>query len=172
MGSYLTVNPKDKVIIMARANRQLKILDIISKHDIDTQEDLVDYLRQEGLNVTQATISRDIKDMGIIKTLASDGRHYKYAAQQQKETNAADKYLNMFKNTVISIRSSGNLIVLRTEVGSAGPAAELIDKLAYDEVLGVVAGDNTIFVAVDGVEHVDTVRRRLEDLLEANRLFN
>ena len=172
MGSYLTVNPKDKVIIMARANRQLKILDIISKHDIDTQEDLVDYLRQEGFNVTQATISRDIKDMGIIKTLASDGRHYKYAAQQQKETNAADKYLNMFKNTVISIRSSGNLIVLRTEVGSAGPAAELIDKLAYDEALGVVAGDNTIFVAVDGVEHVDTVRRRLEDLLEANRLFN
>lgn len=172
MGSYLTVNPKDKVIIMARANRQLKILDIISKHDIDTQEDLVDYLRQEGFNVTQATISRDIKDMGIIKTLASDGRHYKYAAQQQKETNAADKYLNMFKNTVISIRSSGNLIVLRTEVGSAGPAAELIDKLSYDEVLGVVAGDNTIFVAVDGVEHVDTVRRRLEDLLEANRLFN
>lgn len=172
MGSYLTVNPKDKVIIMARANRQLKILDIISKHDIDTQEELVDYLRQEGFNVTQATISRDIKDMGIIKTLASDGRHYKYAAQQQKETNAADKYLNMFKNTVLSIRSSGNLIVLRTEVGSAGPAAELIDKLSYDEVLGVVAGDNTIFVAVDGVEHVDTVRRRLEDLLEANRLFS
>lgn len=157
---------------MARANRQLKILDIISKHDIDTQEELVDYLRQEGFNVTQATISRDIKDMGIIKTLASDGRHYKYAAQQQKETNAADKYLNMFKNTVLSIRSSGNLIVLRTEVGSAGPAAELIDKLSYDEVLGVVAGDNTIFVAVDGVDHVDTVRRRLEDLLEANRLYS
>ena len=172
MGSYLTVNPKDKVIIMARANRQLKILDIISKHDIDTQEDLVDYLRQEGFNVTQATISRDIKDMGIIKTLASDGRHYKYAAQQQKETNAADKYLNMFKNTVISIKSTGNLIVLRTEVGSAGPAAELIDKLSYDEVLGVIAGDNTIFVAVDGIEHVDTIRRRLEDLLEANRIFN
>lgn len=157
---------------MARANRQLKILDIISKHDIDTQEELVDYLRSEGFNVTQATVSRDIKDMGIIKTLSADGRHYKYAAQQIKETSAADKYLNMFKNTVISIKSSGNLIVLRTEIGSAGPAAELIDKLSYDEVLGVVAGDNTIFVAVDGVEHVDTIRRRLEDLLEANRIYN
>lgn len=156
---------------MARANRQLKILDIISKHDIDTQEELVDYLRSEGFNVTQATVSRDIKDMGIIKTLSADGRHYKYSAQPTKETSAADKYLNMFKNTVISIKSSGNLIVLRTEVGSAGSAAELIDKLSYDEVLGVVAGDNTIFVAVDGVDHVDTIRRRLEDLLEANRIY-
>ena len=157
---------------MARANRQLKILDIISKHDVDTQEELVDYLRSEGFAVTQATVSRDIKEMGIIKTLSSDGRHYKYAAQQTKEATAADKFLSMFKNTVISIKSSGNLIVLKTEAGSAGPAAELIDKLAYDEGLGVIAGDNTIFVAVDGLDHVDTIRRRLEDLLEANRLFN
>lgn len=164
--------PEDKVKTMARANRQLKILDIISKHDVDTQEELVDYLRSEGFAVTQATVSRDIKEMGIIKTLSSDGRHYKYAAQQTKEATAADKFLSMFKNTVISIRSSGNLIVLKTEAGSAGPAAELIDKLSYDEVLGVIAGDNTIFVAVDGLDHVDTIRRRLEDLLEANRLFN
>lgn len=163
---------EDKVKTMARANRQLKILDIISKHDVDTQEELVDYLRSEGFAVTQATVSRDIKEMGIIKTLSSDGRHYKYAAQQTKEATAADKFLSMFKNTVISIKSSGNLIVLKTEAGSAGPAAELIDKLSYDEVLGVIAGDNTIFVAVDGLDHVDTIRRRLEDLLEANRLFN
>ncbi len=164
--------PEDKVKTMARANRQLKILDIISKHDVDTQEELVDYLRSEGFAVTQATVSRDIKEMGIIKTLSSDGRHYKYAAQQTKEATAADKFLSMFKNTVISIKSSGNLIVLKTEAGSAGPAAELIDKLSYDEVLGVIAGDNTIFVALDGLDHVDTIRRRLEDLLEANRLFN
>lgn len=164
--------PEDKVKTMARANRQLKILDIISKHDVDTQEELVDYLRSEGFAVTQATVSRDIKEMGIIKTLSSDGRHYKYAAQQTKEATAADKFLSMFKNTVISIKSSGNLIVLKTEAGSAGPAAELIDKLSYDEVLGVIAGDNTIFVAVDGLDHVDTIRSRLEDLLEANRLFN
>ncbi len=157
---------------MARTNRQLKILDIISKHDVDTQEELVDYLRSEGFCVTQATVSRDIKEMGIIKTLSSDGRHYKYASPQTREMSAADKFLSMFKNTVVSIKSTGNLIVLKTEIGSAGPAAELIDKLSYDEVLGVIAGDNTIFVAVDALEHVDTIRRRLEDLLEANRLYN
>lgn len=89
--------PEDKVKTMARANRQLKILDIISKHDVDTQEELVDYLRSEGFAVTQATVSRDIKEMGIIKTLSSDGRHYKYAAQQTKEATAADKFLSMFK---------------------------------------------------------------------------
>ncbi len=157
---------------MARANRQLKILDIISKHDIDTQEELVDYLKSEGFSVTQATVSRDIKDMGIIKTLSADGRHYKYASQQTKEASAADKFLNMFKNAVVSIKSSGNLIVLKTEAGSACPAAELIDKLCYEEVLGVIAGDNTIFVAVDSIDHVDLIRRRLEELLEANRIYN
>ena len=154
---------------MTRANRQLKILEIISKHDIDTQEELVAQLKSEGFNITQATISRDIKDMGIIKTLAADGRHYKYTVQQTKETNTSDKYLNMFKNTVLSIRSSHNRVVLKTEVGSAGPAAELIDKLSYPEVLGVVAGDNTIFVAIDSVDNAEVVRERLEALLESNK---
>lgn len=152
---------------MTRANRQLKILDIISKHDIDTQEELVEHLKKEGFNITQATISRDIKDMGIIKTLAADGRHYKYAVQRTKESSVSDKFLNMFKSTVLSIRSSHNLVVLKTEVGSAGPAAELIDKLNYEEVLGVIAGDNTIFVAIDSVEHTDNVRDRLEALLDS-----
>ncbi len=156
---------------MTRANRQLKILDIISKHDIDTQEELVEYLKNEGFKVTQATISRDIKDMGIIKTLASDGRHYKYSVQRTKESTVADKFLNMFKNTVLSIRSSGNLVVLKTEVGSAGPAAELIDKLNFEEVLGVIAGDNTIFVAIDNAEHTDMICDRLKSLLDSNRLF-
>ena len=109
--------------------------------------------------------------MGIIKTLASDGRHYKYSVQRTKESTVADKFLNMFKNTVLSIRSSGNLVVLKTEVGSAGPAAELIDKLNFEEVLGVIAGDNTIFVAIDNAEHTDMICERLKSLLDSNRLF-
>jgi len=156
---------------MSRVNRQLKINDIISKHDIDTQEELVEYLKREGFNVTQATISRDIKEMGIIKTLAADGRHYKYAVQRSKESSASDKFLNMFKNTVLSIKNAGILVILKTEVGSAGPAAELIDKRNFDEVLGVIAGDNTIFVATDSPEHAELVKERLEGLLDASRLY-
>ena len=155
---------------MSRANRQIRILDIISKHDIDTQEELVTYLKAEGFNVTQATVSRDIKEMNIIKTLAADGRHYKYVAHEQKENTTSDKFLNIFKSTVLSIRAAENLVVLRTEPGSAGPASELIDRLKYEEVLGVIAGDNTIFVAVDSIKNTEIIKQRLEDLLDTAKL--
>ena len=157
---------------MSRVNRQLKILDIISKHDIDTQEELVAQLRREGYDVTQATISRDIKDMGIVKTLASDGKHYKYSVQQSKESNAADKYLSMFKNAIVSIQCAGNLIVIKTEEASAGPAAQFIDNLHFEEILGVVAGENTIFVAIDDSAHGELVRDRLLNLTDVTEVTN
>ncbi len=151
---------------MARATRQLRILEIIAKHDIDTQEELVARLRDEGYSVTQATVSRDIKDMNIIKTFTDDGRHYKYVAQQPKEPTTADKFIKIFRNTVISIRSAENLIILKTEQGSASAAAELIDRLEYEEILGVIAGDNTIFVAVDSIDHVASIVENLEKILQ------
>lgn len=150
---------------MARATRQMKILEIIAKNDIDTQEELVTRLKNDGFIVTQATVSRDIKDMNIIKTLTDDGRHYKYMAQQPKETSSADKFIKIFRNTVLSIRSAENLVILKTEQGSANAAAELIDRLDLQEILGVIAGDNTIFVAVDTYENADKVVERLENLL-------
>lgn len=151
---------------MARASRQLKILDIISKHDIDTQEELVSRLRDEGFNVTQATVSRDIKDMSLIKTLTPDGRKYRYVAPQQRESAGSDKYLRLFKNTVLSIKHCENLIVIKTEAGGAGPAAELVDRLNIDDVMGVIAGENTIFVAVNSVDNTQAVFETLEDLLD------
>lgn len=151
---------------MARATRQLKILEIIAKNDIDTQEELVKRLKDDGFVVTQATVSRDIKNMGIIKVLTTDGRHYKYVAQQPAEPSSSDKYIKIFKNTVLSIRSAGNLIVVKTEDGSANAAAALIDRLDYDEVVGVIAGDNTIFIAVDDANHAIKVADMLEDLLQ------
>ncbi len=151
---------------MARASRQLRILEIIAKNDIDTQEELVARLREDGYTVTQATVSRDIKDMNIIKTFTDDGRHYKYVAQQPKEPTTADKFLKIFRNTVLSIRSAENLIILKTEQGGASAAAELIDRLEYDEILGVIAGDNTIFVAVDSTNNVEMIVENLETLLQ------
>ncbi len=151
---------------MARASRQLRILEIIAKNDIDTQEELVARLREDGYTVTQATVSRDIKDMNIIKTFTDDGRHYKYVAQQPKEPTTADKFLKIFRNTVLSIRYAENLIILKTEQGGASAAAELIDRLEYDEILGVIAGDNTIFVAVDSTNNVEMIVENLETLLQ------
>lgn len=154
---------------MARATRQLKILDIISKYDIDTQEELVYRLRAEGFNVTQATISRDIKDMGIIKSISVDGRHYKYTAQKTTETTPTDKFLNMFKTSVISVKAAGNLVVVKTETVAAKPACELIDNLNLDGVLGTVAGDNAIFIACSTADDAESVRRHLEDLMYSPR---
>ena len=150
---------------MARATRQLKILEIITKHDIDTQEELVARLRADGYSVTQATVSRDIKDMNIIKTFTDDGRHYKYIAQQPKEPSSADKFVKIFRNTVLSIRSAENLVIIKTEQGSASAAAEFIDRLEYDEILGVIAGDNTIFIAIDTADNVAKVVENLENIL-------
>ena len=151
---------------MARATRQLKILEIITKHDVDTQEELVARLRADGYSVTQATVSRDIKDMNIIKTFTDDGRHYKYVAQQPKEPTSADKFIKIFRNTVLSIRRAENLIIIKTEQGSASAAAEFIDRLEYDEILGVIAGDNTIFIAIDSIDNVAMVVENLENILK------
>ncbi len=156
---------------MSRVNRQLKILDIISKHDIDTQEELVVFLKKEGFNVTQATISRDIKDMGILKTLAADGKHYKYAVQSAKENSVTDKYLSMFKNAIISIKFAGNLLIVKTEEASAAPAAQFIDNLNFEEILGVVAGENTIFVAIDDPSHGERLRDRLLNLTDSSGIY-
>ncbi len=150
---------------MARATRQLKILEIIAKYDIDTQEDLVAKLRQEGFNVTQATVSRDVKDMNIIKVLSPDGRHYKYVAQQVQDNSANDKFHSMFKGVVLNVSYGENIIVIKTESGSAAMAAALLDKLNFDGILGVIAGDDTIFVAVDTKENTPNVASKINQLL-------
>ncbi len=151
---------------MSRTTRQLKILEIIAKNDVDTQEELVARLKDEGFAVTQATVSRDVKDMNIIKTLTDDGRHYRYVAQQTKETSSSDKFIKIFRSTVVSIKRAENLVIVKTEQGSANAAAELIDRLEFPEILGVIAGDNTIFVAVDSYDNADKVVDKLEDLLQ------
>ena len=163
MGVHRLTHKGDK---MARATRQLKILEIINKYDIDTQEELVARLRADGYSVTQATVSRDIKDMNIIKTFTDDGRHYKYVAQQPKEPSSADKFVKIFRNTVLSIRSAENLIVIKTEQGGASAAAEFVDRLELDEILGVIAGDNTIFIAVDSSENVPAIVENFENILK------
>lgn len=150
---------------MGREARQLKILELIAKNNIDTQEELVARLRDEGFNVTQATVSRDIKDMGIIKTMASDGKKYKYAAQQPKD-NTSERFLSIFRNTVLSIRTAENLVVVKTETGAANAAAETIDRMNLDCILGVIAGDNTIFITVDRIENASYVAEKLEDILQ------
>lgn len=149
---------------MARTARQSKILEIISANAIDTQEELVLRLKAEGYSVTQATISRDIKELGLTKVLSEDGK-YRYVQVDGKEQKISGKIVNMFRESVISVLSAGNLIVIKTFAGSANAAAILIDKLAMDEILGCIAGDDTLLVIVSDESAVERIKAVISEVV-------
>ncbi len=131
---------------MARSVRQSKILELISTREIETQDELVALLREAKFDITQATISRDIKELGLIKILSADSGKYKYAIVENGEQAVSNKYISIFKEAVISIRPAQNLVVLKTIKSMAGAICGLIDKLNLDGVLGAVAGDDTVMI--------------------------
>lgn len=148
---------------MSRNIRQSKILELIAKYEIETQDDLSSELKKAGYNVTQATISRDIKELGLIKSLA--GGAYKYAAPAETSGVSA-KVINMFRESVISIDSANNLIVIKTLSGSANAAALLVDKLSIDGVMGCIAGDDTVLVIVKTENLTADVVWRLQKIMD------
>lgn len=151
---------------MGRTARQNKLLEIISKNEIGKQDELVEKLNAAGFNATQATVSRDIKVLNIVKISLPGGRGYKYVESQKDENDSYDKFLSIYRHTVISVASNENMVILKTEAGSTGPASEFIDNLNIPNILGVIAGENTIFVAVDAVQNTQKVREQLEMFLK------
>ena len=148
-----------------RISRQNKILELIEKNDIETQEKLVSMLAEHGYEATQATISRDIKELQLIKTLAANGK-YKYSLTTQNEGPISDRLSNIFKETVKSTNGSGNIVLMKTLSGCANAAAETLDNIELEHVIGSVAGDNTILLVVDDPENSPKVVERLHSLLE------
>lgn len=130
---------------MARSVRQSKILELISTKEIETQDELVSLLRAAKFDITQATISRDIKELGLIKILSPSGK-YKYAIVEDNKQAVSNKYISIFKEAVISIKTAQNLIVLRTIKSMASAVCSLVDKLNLSEVMGAVAGDDTVMI--------------------------
>ncbi|HHW89840.1 MAG TPA: arginine repressor [Clostridiales bacterium] len=149
---------------MGRTTRQTKILEIISKKDIETQEELVAELKKANFDVTQATVSRDIKELGLIKVLG-ESRKYKYALEKTGNSNISVKLTNLFRESVISIESANNLIVVKTLSGSANAAAVMVDKSGYGGVLGCIAGDDTFLIVCKNEEVVDKVLEKLHDII-------
>jgi len=149
---------------MNRSARQSKILDLIERNEIETQEELGAYLTRAGLNVTQATISRDIKEMGLIKIAGRD-KKYKYSAPAGNAGGVSAKMINMFRESLISMESGGNIIVLKTMVGSANTAGNLVDKLNLPDILGCVAGDDTVMIAAKNETAVPRIMAALRELL-------
>ena len=148
-----------------KTRRHSKILELIQKHDIETQEELLGLLKNDGFDVTQATVSRDIKEMHLIKVLAEDGV-YRYAMIDKNDQGVGDRLIRMLSDSVVDINSANNLIVIKTLSGSAHVAAEAVDSLRWPEVLGTIAGDNTILVIVRSNEEVDAVIRRFKNIVK------
>ena len=136
-----------------KSARQTMILELIDQYDIDTQDELASMLKARGLKVTQATVSRDIKELRLIKVLSDDGV-YKYATVDKAEADLKDRFINIFAHSVLSMSATGNLVVIKTIPGTASAAAEAIDSMRMEEVVGTIAGDNSIFIAVK--DTVDT----------------
>ncbi len=149
---------------MGRIDRQQKILELIAMHEIDTQEEIAEFLKSEGFKITQATVSRDIRDLNIVKVARDSGKGFRYTSQQQSVVND-DKFKDFFKDAVLSIHSSMSLVIIKTESGSAMTCGAFLDNLGIEQIVGVISGDDTLFVAVDSLENVGSVINRLEQYL-------
>ena len=130
-----------------KSMRQVNILSIVEEQEIETQDQLVDALRERGIEATQATVSRDIKELRLAKVMLSGGS-YKYAVPEHDETEVSERFSRMLSEVILNVTSSGNLLVIRTLSGTASVAAEAIDHLRWYESLGTVAGDNTVLMVV------------------------
>lgn len=144
--------------------RYALIIELISNYSVETQYDLAKLLREHGIHVTQATVSRDIKELRLVKVLMDNGR-YKYATSDVTKTGLQDRFMKIFSHSVTSLTSAGNLIIVKTITGTAAASAEAIDSLEWDEVAGTVAGDNTVFVAIKDDGLVEEVLSRFKELM-------
>ncbi len=149
-----------------RYSRQDKIIDLITKYEIDTQEALAAKLAENGFHVTQATISRDIKDLKLVKVHSQSGRNIYSLPSSPDHKGAYDRYESIFRSTVNSITSSGNIIVLKTVSGCANAACEAVDAIGSEGILGSIAGDNTIFLVAESEEEIPAITERFRRMLQ------
>lgn len=132
-------------------SRHTRILEIIGENVIETQDDLIAKLRESGYPVTQATVSRDIKQLGLVKTAAKNGG-YQYTAARSDGAGNESKLKNIMRETVLSAQNAENIVVIKTYSGMANAAAAAVDALSGDAIVGSIAGDDTIFIVVKNDE--------------------
>ena len=147
-----------------KVGRQAKIVELIGKYDIETQEELCSRLNGEGYEVTQATVSRDIRELKLTKAAKPDGRAV-YCAVRANE-DFSQKYLNVLRTGYVSMDMAQNILVIRTIAGMAMAVAAAIDAMQFREVVGCIAGDDTIMVAVRTVDGCLDVMTRIRDLVD------
>lgn len=148
-----------------KSKRHSKIIEIINSKAIETQEELAEELKMAGFEVTQATVSRDIKTLRLIKIQDSDGK-YKYAIINQDKNDIVEKLSSILVNTVLSAENIDKMVIVKTISGSASAAAEAIDRLELGEIAGTIAGDNTIFILVRTLQKAEDLVGKITKMLK------
>lgn len=147
-----------------KSERHSKILEIIRKNEVETQEELSDILEREGFQVTQATVSRDIRELKLTKVAMSNGKQ-KYAALTEPTEDLSQKYIRVLKDGFASMDMAQNILVVRTVSGMAMAVAAALDALNFHEIVGTIAGDDTIMCAVRSVEENIQLMDRLRKMV-------
>ncbi len=148
-----------------KKKRQDRIIELIGRHEIETQEELADRLCEAGYQVTQATVSRDIRELKLSKIPVGKGRQ-KYIAFTRDESHLGDKYIRVLKEGYVSMAPAQNLVVMKTVSGMAMAVAAAVDALKIEEIVGCIAGDNTIMMATGSEAAALAVMDKIERMIE------
>ncbi len=149
-----------------KKNRHGRIIELIQKYDVETQEELAGRLRDEGFAVTQATVSRDIRELKLTKVPTAGGKQ-KYAILKQDDGHMGDKYIRVLRDGFVTIDMAQNILVMKTVSGMAMAVAAALDAMKFKEIVGCIAGDDTIFLAVRTVEETQELMEKLYSLIRA-----
>ena len=148
-----------------KVDRHAQILRLIREYDIETQEELAKRLEESGFTVTQATVSRDIRELKLTKISGANGVS-RYALMQQREQSEEGRFIRVLKDSFVSMDTADNLLVIHTASGMAMAAAAVLDELQLDEIVGCIAGDNTIMCATHSRDEAVRVMEKLRRMLE------
>lgn len=149
-----------------KRKRHEVIVDLIEQHDVETQEELAAYLKQEGYDVTQATVSRDIRELKLSKVSTGEGRQ-KYVIFRNDDSYLGDKFIRVLKDGFVSMNLAQNILVVKTVSGMAMAVAAALDAMKIPEILGCIAGDDTIMAAIKTNEDAAIVMEKIKQMLEA-----
>ena len=148
-----------------KVERHSKIVELIGKYEIETQEELADYLNKAGYQVTQATVSRDIRELRLSKVQAENGKQRYVVVQNSR--SFSDKYIRVLKDGFVSMDMAQNILVIKTGTGMAMALAAALDAIHFHEIVGCIAGDDTIMCAARSVDDtilvMDKIRKLMED---------
>ena len=147
-----------------KVSRHAKIIELISQYDIETQEELAEYLNRAGFKVTQATVSRDIRDLKLTKVSVGAGKQ-KYVVHRQDEPEMSEKYIRVLRHGYVSMDMAQNILVIKTVSGMAMAVAVAVDSMKWNEVVGCIAGDDTIMCAIRTVEDTVAVMDKIRKIV-------